>query len=102
MIINCKTKTFTEIRDNIVTISCLSSNNQEGVDRPSIFRSNVLQRGVTINKTSGIEGELLLTHTDNNEVVGEIDQNGNLFITLDDDDVEKYFVEEQNLMYDGQ
>lgn len=102
MIISCKTKTITEVQDNKIIISCICSNNQEGVDKPSVFRSDVLQKETTVNKVLGTEGELLLTHTDNNEVLGQIDQDGNLLITLDDDDVDKYFVENQNLMYDGQ
>lgn len=102
MITNCKTKTITEVEDNKITISCIYSENQNEVDKPSIFHSDVLKKDVVVNKISGIEGELLLTHTDNNEVVGEIDENGNLLITLDDDDVEKYYTEDQNLIYDGQ
>lgn len=102
MIISCKTKTITEVKDNKIIISCFCSENQEGVDKPSVFRSDILQKETTVNKISGMEGELLLLHTDNNEVIGEIDQYGNLLMTLDDDDVEKYYVENQNLMYDGQ
>ena len=102
MIISCKTKTITEVKDNKITISCFFSENQEGADKPSVFRSDILQKETTVNKISGTEGELLLSHTDSNEVIGKIDQDGNLLMTLDDDDVEKYYVENQNLMYDGQ
>lgn len=102
MIINCKTKTITEIEDSKITISCVCSDNQNDVDKPTVFHSDVLKKKVVVNKTPGIEGELLLTHTDNNEVIGTIDQDGNLLITLDDDDAEKYYIENQNLMYDGQ
>lgn len=102
MIINCKTKTITEVQDNNITISCICSDNQEGIDKPSVFRSDILQKEATVNKVSGKEGELLLTHTDNNEIIGQIDQDGNLLITLENDDVDKYFVENQNLMYNGQ
>lgn len=102
MITNCKTKTITEVEDSRITISCICSENQNDVDKPTVFRSDILKKEVVVNKTYGVEGELFLTHTDNNEVVGEIDKDGNLLMTLDDDDVEKYYVENQNLMYDGQ
>lgn len=101
MITNCKTKTITEVEDKKIIISCICSENQNDIDKPTVFRSDVLKKEVVINKTSGVEGELFLTHTDN-KVVGTIDQDGNLLMTLDDDDVEKYYVENQNLMYDGQ
>lgn len=102
MITNCKTKTITEVEDSKIIISCICSENQTDVDKPTVFHSDVLKKEVVVNKTSGVEGELFFTHTDNNEVVGAIDQDGNLLMTLDDDDVEKYYVENQNLMYDGQ
>jgi hypothetical protein len=102
MITNCKTKTITEVEDNKITISCICSENQNDVDKPTVFRSDILKKEVVVNKTPGVEGELFLTHTDSNEVVGKIDQDGNLIMTLDEDDVDKYYVENQNLMYDGQ
>jgi hypothetical protein len=99
MIINCKTKTITEVSENKITISCICSENQDGVDNPSIFRSELLKKVTTINKISGEEGNLLLLHTDDNNTVGEIDSEGNLVITLDNDDVDKYQIENQNLTY---
>lgn len=100
IITNCKTKTITEIEDNKVTISCICSENQNDVDKPTIFRSDVLDKKITVNKEQGVEGELLLTHTDSSDIIGDIDENGNLLINLKDDDVEKYYIENQNLMYD--
>lgn len=102
MITNCRTKTITEVEDNKITISCICSEKQEGVETPSIFHADVLDKDVVVNKIPGVEGELLLTHTDSSNTIGEIDKDGNLLITLDDDDVNKYFVENENLMYDGQ
>lgn len=99
MTVECKTKTITEIKDNKVKISCLSSN-QNDVDRPTIFRSDILKERMTLNKERGIEGELLLTHTDTNKSIGEIDKSGNLIITLNDDDVNKYRISEQDLIYE--
>lgn len=102
MITNCRTKTITEVEDDKITISCICSEKQEGIETPSIFHSDVLDKDVVVNKTPGIEGELLLTHTDSSNVIGEIDKDGNLLITLENDDVNKYFVKNENLMYDGQ
>ena len=102
MIRNCRTKTITEVEDNKITISCICSEKQDGVETPSIFRADVLDKDVVVNKIPGVEGELLLTHTDSSNIIGEIDKDGNLLITLDDDDVNKYFIENENLMYDRQ
>lgn len=102
MITNCKTKTITLIDDGKITISCLFSENQNEVDKPTIFECDLLEKEIIVNETPGVEGELILLHTDSSDVVGKINENGNLLITLEDDDVEKYYVDNQNLMYDGE
>lgn len=99
MTVECKTKTITEIKNNKVKISCLSSN-QNDTERPTIFRSDILEEKMTLNSKTGIEGELFLTHTDAIKSVGLINEQGDLIITLEDDDPNKYRIEGQNLIYD--
>lgn len=98
MITNCKTKTITEIINGVAKISCVCS--QESVDRPTIFRSDLLDKEKTINKIRGIEGELLLSHTDSAKNIGLVNEIGELIITTNDDDADNYYVDDnQNLMY---
>jgi hypothetical protein len=101
MTINCNTKTITEIVNNKITISCLSSDNQDGVDIPTLFRADMLTEPKTINKISGSEGELLLTHTDSG-TVAKITTDGELILELEDDDATKYSVNEEGELIYGQ
>lgn len=102
MITECSTKTITEVEDNKVKISCICSENQNGIDTPALFRANILDKPSVINQVSGLEGELLLTHTDSSDMVAEINNKGEMIISLDDDDVEKYSLDDNgNLVYNG-
>ena len=102
MIIECSTKTITEVEDNKVKISCICSENQNGIDTPTLFRADILKKPSVVNRVSGLEGELLLTHTDSNENVAEINDKGELIISLQNDDVEKYNLDDKgNLIYNG-
>lgn len=114
MITDCATKTITSIEDNsslqsagkyVVKILCVSFENQNSkIDRPTIFSADMLDKPKTINKTSGVEGELLLTHTDNNPIIAEINPEGEMIIYVDDDDdgeADKYSLDPEsgNLIY---
>lgn len=99
MITDCKTKTITEITDGITKISCVCVN-EESIDKPTIFRSDLLNEEKTINKTRGIEGELLLSHTDSAKNIGLVNEIGELIITTNDDNADNYYVDDnQNLIY---
>ena len=102
MITECKTKTVTEIVDNKVTISCLVSENQNGVDTPTLFRADMLNKPSVINRISGQEGELLITHVDSDENVASLNKDGEMILTLQDDEVDKYSVDDNGyLVYNG-
>lgn len=103
MIIECNVKTITEVDENKITISCISLNNQEsGKDEPTLFKADLLENVKTINKVNGIEGELLLTHNDSNDQIGKLDENGNLILSLDDDDADNYYVNSNGELVYGQ
>lgn len=102
MIIECNVKTITEVDDNKITISCFSLENQDGKDKPTLFRADLLDKPKTINKEGGIEGELLLTHNDSNEKVAMLDKNGNLILSLDDDEVGEYYINNNGELIYGQ
>lgn len=97
---NCRVKTITEVTGNEAEITSLPYEHQDGNEVPTLFRTDVLKNSKTINKVDGKEGELLLTHTDTNETIGELTENGELVITLNDDDTRRYYVEEGILKYD--
>lgn len=102
MITECKTKTVTEIVDNKVTISCLVSENQDGVDTPTLFRTDMLDKPSTINRISGQEGDLLITHVDSDENVVSLNKDGEMILTLQDDEADKYNVDDNGyLVYNG-
>lgn len=102
MITDCSTKTITEINNNRVKISCICSEIQNGIDKPTLFRADMLNNSSTINQVSGLEGELLITHIDSNEDIAEINDMGEMIISLNDDDVEKYELDNKgNLIYNG-
>lgn len=102
MIIDCSTKTITEVKNDKVKISCVCSENQDGIDTPTLFRADILENPSDINRVSGLEGELLLTHTDSSNNIAEINNNGEMIISLKDDDAEKYELDGNgNLIYNG-
>lgn len=102
MITECNVKTITEVENEKITISCISLVNQNEKDKPTLFKTDLLNNPKTINKTSGIEGELLLTHNDSSKQVGRLDENGNLIISLDNDDAGKYYVDSNGELNYGQ
>jgi hypothetical protein len=96
MIKECnEVKTVSEIIGNKIKISCTILK-----DTPKIFKVDLLKTSETINNEPGIEGELLLTHVDSNESVGKINDNGDLLLNLEDDDANRYYIDDDgNLKY---
>lgn len=88
-------RTMTDVVGEKITISCEV---YEVLDRnPDIFKSEILDKEKTVNKTSGIEGELLLSHhSDENPAM--ISDDGDLIINGEDAD--KYHLDNNgNLIY---
>lgn len=102
MIIECGVKTVTEVVGDKVTISAVHS--EVGVDdKPVIFRADLLKEAKSINKISGKEGELLLTHIDSSENIGEINENGELIISTTDDNNDNYYLSDKGeLIYNSE
>lgn len=92
-------QTITEVTDSTgeFVITCSASLNEDGTEFPSIFKSQVLETEKTVDNTSGLEGELMLSYSE--DTVGEINDDGELEIELEEDDVEKYSKEDENLIY---
>lgn len=88
-------RTMTEVVNGKITISCEVC---EVYDRnPNIFKADILDKEKTVNKTSGIEGELLLSHY-SDENPAKINDDGDLIINGEDAD--KYHLDNNgNLIY---
>lgn len=88
-------RTMTEVVNGKITISCEVC---EVYDRnPNIFKAEILDKEKTVNKTSGIEGELLLSHY-SDESTARINDEGDLIINGEDAD--KYHLDNNgNLIY---
>lgn len=91
----CATRTVTEIAEDRVKISCSAQVNQDGIERPTLFRTDILQTPSEINRVSGLEGELLVTHSDSNKDVATLNKDGEMIINLEDDDANKYIVNDK-------
>lgn len=92
-------KTITEIEQSsgLFSINCFSDMNDDGSTTPSIYKSQVLEKPMIVDNTSGKEGELLLSHS--GETVGNINNDGELIIEPEGDDANKYVKEQENLTY---
>lgn len=88
-------RTMTEVVNGKITISCEVC---EVYDRnPNIFKAEILDKEKTVNKTGGIEGELLLSHY-SDENPARINDDGDLIINGEDAD--KYHLDNNgNLIY---
>lgn len=88
-------RTMTEVFNGKITISCEVC---EVYDRnPNIFKAEILDKEKIVNKTSGIEGELLLSHY-SDESPARINDDGDLIINGEDAD--KYHLDNNgNLIY---
>lgn len=71
--------------------------NEDGSTTPSIYKSQILEKPMIVDNTSGKEGELMLSHSGDN--VGSINNNGELVIEPEGDDANKYEKEQENLTY---
>lgn len=71
--------------------------NEDGTTTPAIYKSQVLEKPMVIDNTSGKEGELMLSHSGNNG--GSINTDGELVIEPQGDDANKYEKEQENLIY---
>ncbi len=93
-------KTRTEVDKNgDFLVSCFSDMNEDGTTTPVIFKSEVLSAPKIIDNTKGKEGELMLSYV--GDKVGEIDESGNLILDIENDDVNKYNKQNENLTYEG-
>ena len=92
-------KTITEVEQSsgLFLINCFSDMNDDGSTTPSIYKSQVLEKPMIVDNTSGKEGELLLSHS--GETVGSINSDGELIIEPEGDDANKYVKEQENLTY---
>ncbi len=71
--------------------------NEDGTTTPAIYKSQVLEKPMVIDNTSGKEGELMLSHS--GDTVGSINTDGELVIEPQGDDANKYEKEQENLIY---
>lgn len=90
MTTECGVKTITEIIDEKITFTTQYSTGK--TDKPIIFRADLLNDVRTINNVSGQEGELVFTHIDSGKNVAKITDSGELIINTEDDENEKYSI----------
>ena len=89
-------KTITEIQSGAISISCFADMNADGTTFPDIYQSDILNSSKQINGVNGKEGELILSYE--GLTVGELKDN-DLVIELENDDVNKYLIENRDLIY---
>ena len=94
----CTSKTKTETSCGKANIHCFADMNEDSSRTPTLYHAEVLQGRKEINGVSGIEGELLLVHQDSGKI-GELNNKGELFIQLNEDDATKYELQGENLVY---
>lgn len=90
MTTECGVKTVTVVVNGETEITTQYSAGKN--DKPIIFRADLLDDVRTINNVSGQEGELVFTHIDSGENVAKITDDGELIISTENDDNEKYSV----------
>lgn len=100
MITEVPTRTTTEVVSNKISISCVPSLNDNGYEKPSIYSSKILEEKTVIDNVNGIEGELIMSSFE--EDSANINSDGELIISLEKDDVNKYSVDKTNgdLLYE--
>lgn len=101
MTIQVPTRTTTEVVNDKISITCVPSLNDEGNDRPpSIYSSKILEERTSVDNVEGVEGELIISSTE--EDSARINSDGELIISLNNDDVNKYSVDETkgDLLYE--
>lgn len=95
--VSVKTITEVEPSSGIFLINCFSDMNEDGSTTPAIYKSQVLEKPMVIDNTSGKEGELMMSHS--GDTVGSINPNGELVIEVQGDDANRYEKEQENLIY---
>lgn len=95
--VSVKTITEVEKSSGLFTICCFSDMNEDGTFTPSIYKSQVLEKQMIIDNTSGKEGDLMLSHS--GDTVGDINNLGELVIEPENDYADKYEKENENLTY---
>lgn len=93
-----KTAAEVDVKTNTFVINCFADMNEDGTKVPSIYKSDVLGTTKIVNNVSGKEGELMLTYS--GDGVGEINDDGSLTLTPDDDDANRYNKSNENLTYE--
>lgn len=97
--VSVKTVTEVEKQSGTFLITCFSDMNEDGSTTPVLFKSKVLDKPMEVDNISGQEGELMLSYT--GDKVGEINSGGELILDVENDDVDKYNKENENLTYEG-
>lgn len=99
MIKSVSIKTITELdkKNGNFLITSFSDLNEDGSRTPTIFRAKILETSLEIDGEPGKEGELLISH--DNEKVGEINKNSELILETEKDNVDKYSLDRENLIY---
>lgn len=93
-------KTVTEIAKDTgrFEINCFADMLEDGTTRPSIFQAQIPDKEKVIDNVEVKEGELALSYK--GKTVGELNKDGELIVEPDNDDPNKYSVEDQNLKYE--
>lgn len=94
----CTSKTKTETIGQRVNIHCFADMNEDSTRTPTLYHAEIVQQPKEINGVKGIEGELILVHQDSGKI-GHLTKQGDLVIELKDDDVNKYSLQGENLIY---
>lgn len=102
MVTEISTKTLTQVDKTGGTISsvCFYDINANMNDNPSIYHSDVLSDEKEIDGVSGIEGELIISHDSTKSEV-ELNNDGDLSISVEGDLESNYQVVNENLEYNG-
>ena len=94
--VSIKTRTTVDKAGNF-SITSFSDKNEDGSTTPELFKSEILNDSKTIDNVKGKEGELLLSH--DSEFVGDINSNGDLVLNIENDNLDKYNKQDENLIY---
>ena len=93
-------KTLTETKGATATIVCFSDMNEDGSTTPSIVKAEVLKEVKEVNAVPGNEGELIISGDE--KAFGNLNSKGELTLELENDDVNKYSLNNNGeLEYEG-
>lgn len=93
-------KVIAEVKrdNNSFKITCFSDINADGTMNPSIFKSQIPQERLTVDNVNVKEGELALSYKGGEG--GTLNEGVLTIQPADEDDANKYRVENENLVYD--